>query len=263
MKDFKCLICGNADGYITVHQYSVPDKYEQWMGIQSINRSWVRCIDCGFYRQLRNYDISKLEKIYKRGYREKKFRGETIEEAFNRINHIANSENEKRYIWFAMHSTHKDTCKILDVGSGIGVFPYALKVADYDVQCVEENEISVDFIFEKLGLACYRGIEHANGLFDALSLIHVLEHIENPIKFLKIAKAKIKSGGYIFIEVPDSSEFNYLDKNHDEFNSCHTVFYDMGSLYSVLNLAGFEVKDMHIEKTTDRELTRIMCIATN
>jgi len=255
-------MCGNRK-FITVFAYKHPDKYEQYVGLKTIHRNWVRCLHCGFHFQIRDYELKDLEMMYKNGYRDKEFRGETIEEAFNRINAIEDNENESRYVWFAMNIKFLDTDKFLDIGSGIGVWPNILKKAGFKVDCVEENEQSIDFIYEKLGMKCFQGIEAVGEQYDAVSLIHVLEHIEKPGEFLKKVKNVLRPAGTLFVEVPDASEFNYLPMNHDEFNSCHVAFYDMGSLYRVLRNEGFTVTAMHIEKTKQRNLTRVMCVAIN
>lgn len=261
--NIKCQICNNESNLITLYTYGSADKYEKWMGIEDVNRCWLMCMRCGFHFQIRNYDIKKLEKIYKYGYRQKGFRTETIEEAFERIRNTEDNENESRYIWFGMHIKYEESKNVLDIGSGIGVWPEILTRTGFNVDCVEENELSIDFIYEKLGLKCFNGIDNVLGEYDVISLIHVLEHIEKPVVFLKKIKKLLREGGKIFVEVPDASEFKYLEKDHDEFNSCHVVFYDMGNLFRILKFAGYHVTDMHIEKTKQRNLTRIMCLAVN
>jgi len=258
----KCPICKNAH-WLTIRRSNEPDKYEELAGIENVRRSWVRCINCGFYSQIRNYPIADLEMIYKKGYRDESFRGESIEQAFNRINAIENNENESRYLWFGRNIRYDETVNVLDVGSGIGVWPNILKKAEFEVDCVEENEDSIDFIYNKLGLKCFRGLGSVYGQYDTVSIIHVLEHIEKPSDFLLKIKTFLRPGGTLFVEVPDSCEFNYLPENHDEFNSCHVGFYDMGSLYRLLVSAGFTVSDMHIERTKQRNLSRVMCLAIN
>ena len=70
----KCMICG-GQGERTKFGYTTPDKYEIVVGLKNIKRLWVRCEDCGFHWQLRNYPIGDLEVIYKRLYREREFYG--------------------------------------------------------------------------------------------------------------------------------------------------------------------------------------------
>jgi SAM-dependent methyltransferase len=259
----KCWICGNAKKFISVHSYDKPDKYEKWMDIKDVNRCWVRCMKCGFYIHVRGYNLSELEPIYKSGYRDEKFRGEPIQHAFDRITTAVESENEARYLWFAMNVTYTESRKVLDIGSGIGVWPWLLKRAEYDVACVEENEISINFIKTKLDMTCFDSIDAVLDQYDTVTLVHVLEHIEHPIAFLRKVKKLIRKGGNLYVEVPDSIEFTYLDKDHDEFNSCHVAFYNMGSLYRVIEASGLTVTDMHVERTKERNLSRVMCLAVN
>ena len=259
----KCTICGNAKGWMAINVYDTPDVYEKWVGIDRVNRTWVKCLKCGFLQQIRNYPIWQLEHIYQNGYRDHEFRGETIKEAFNRLRSIKNSENENRYIWFAMNVIHKEADRVLDIGSGIGVWPAILKDADYHVTCVEENSHSIDFINNELGIVCHSGLASVTGKFDTVTLVHVLEHIEEPDNFLKVVKDHLRENGYLFIEIPDPVEFDYLDKSHDEFNSCHVAFYDVVNLYKLLERNDFKVTDIRRVHYEERNLSRIMCLATN
>jgi len=252
----RCVICG-GNPRKTKFGYTKPDKYEKWVGIENVKRLWVRC-ECGFYWQLRNYPLSRLEKIYVDGYRDPGFRGETIAEAYKRLRYIKESENEERYFWFASRLSFKKSRKVLDIGSGVGVWPAILKAADYEVTCVETNTDSIDFIYDHLGIKCYRNLSNVGGTFDTVSLIHVLEHIEDIDGFLKAVRKKLR--GYLFVEVPDSEEFELLDKDHDEFNSCHVNFFDMASLYRVLKRNGFKPFDASKVRYKSRGLTRLLML---
>jgi len=255
-----CPICqSDKSKPIKGYSYTKPDRYENYMKIGGIKRKWVGCNECPTIYQIRNYEIKDLEKIYQNGYRDVSFRGETIEQAFKRVSQN-DSENIQRFVWFGAHVKHEDSKNILDIGSGIGIWPYLLKNAEYNVTCVEENEHSVNFIYEKLKLTCYRSI-YPKQEFDAISLVHVLEHISDPLGFLENLKIYIRPKGYLFIEVP-SAEFGKLPKDHDDFNSCHVVSYTIDTLCMLLQKSDFDVK--HISKIyyKDRQLTRLLLIAT-
>jgi 2-polyprenyl-3-methyl-5-hydroxy-6-metoxy-1,4-benzoquinol methylase len=255
----RCIICGGKP-VRTSFGYRKPDKYEQWEGVKNIKRLWVMCGNCGFYWQLRNYPLSELETIYKDGYRKRSFRGESISDAYDRLRAIPNNENEERYYWFTSNLRFEKARRVLDVGSGIGVWPAILSDADYHVTCVEESKDSVGFISRELGLNCWYHLEDVAGLYDTVSLINVLEHIENIDSFLQVIRKRLRAGGYLLVEVPDSSEFGYLEKDHDEFNSCHVWFFDMGSLYQVLKRNGFV--PIHATKKfyKKRKLSRVLMV---
>jgi SAM-dependent methyltransferase len=254
----RCIICGGHP-VKTTFGYKKPDKYERWVGLKKIKRLWVVCDKCGFYWQLRNYPLSKLETIYTDGYRKWEFRGETIAKAYERIGYWG-SENVDRYSWFASHLKFKEAKRVLDVGSGIGVWPKILDLAEYNVTCVDENKDSVDFISGELGLNCWYHLKDVPGKFDTVSLIHILEHIQDINSFLQVIRKRLRAGGYLLVEVPDSSEFHRLKKNHDEFNSCHVWFFDMGSLFQVLKKNGFNPVDATVKHYEDRNLARVLMV---
>ena len=251
-----CVLCG-ANEYMPLFcHFLKPDKYEKWIGITNIERCWKRCLRCGLIYHSRNYPLADLEKIYEHGYRHTDFRGETIKEAFDRIMAIPDSENDARVKWLT--DTIGVPKTMLDVGSGIGVFPYRMKELGCNVWCTEENYDSLGFI-NSLGLHCVKGVpKYAR--FDLVSIVHVLEHIEDPRSFLKELHDRLCSHGKLFVEVPDAEAFDWLDKDHDDFNSCHTHAYDVSTLYGILKSAKFDVKDIHRAFYPERKLKRIMGI---
>ena len=91
-----CTMCG-ASEWMPVFHYDKPDKYESWVGLDSIKRGWYRCARCRFYQSYRDYDVSLLEKIYIDGYRSVGFRNESIEDAYGRIGSIPVGAQENHY----------------------------------------------------------------------------------------------------------------------------------------------------------------------
>ena len=251
-----CKVCG-SNGWINSVLIETPDKYEEWMGITNIKRRWRKCLGCGLWHHWRNYPLEDLEKIYTDGYRHFDFRGETIEEAFKRIITLTyeQSENIRRVEWLVDHVD--DAKSVLDIGSGLGVFPHEMSWGGFKIWCTESNDISRAFIKE-LGFTCTKNIPDEK--FDLVSMIHVLEHIEEPIEFLVELHKNMNDDGKLFIEVPDAVEFERMLPTHDDFNSCHTHFYDVPTLYKVLGRADYNVVDIHREHYKERDLHRIMAI---
>jgi 2-polyprenyl-3-methyl-5-hydroxy-6-metoxy-1,4-benzoquinol methylase len=252
-----CLICASKNAQEIVAAYDGPDQYEAYMGLNHAQREWWRCGKCGHYHQTRNYDLWLLEKIYENGYREPKFRGKTIDQAFDEIVSIPwrDSENKQRSEWFSTFTAHET---VLDIGAGIGVFPVLLKDFGYDVECVETNRISREFLATK-GIKCYSEIP-VDRSYWAVSLVHVLEHIAEPDDFLKAVKKVCRR--HLFVEVPDAREFAYLPKEHDEFNSCHVWFFTLQNLITLIERNGFEVAEVSRKFYPKRKLSRILVLAT-
>ena len=73
------------------------------------------------------------------------------------------------------------------------------------------------------------------GKFDLISLIHVLEHIAQPVEYLTdLAKNHLSEDGYLLVEVPNL----YM---HDSFEVAHLISFSPHMLRQVLQAAGFEV----------------------
>lgn len=251
-----CLICNGKNAQQTIMQFDKPDKYEKFMGIDDVKRTWYRCVNCGHYHQERNYDIKRLEEIYNGPYRYKEFRGKDIEESFKELSAIpwGESENKPRAEWFVHKTFGGET---LDVGAGIGVFPSLLKDYGYPMECVEENKISQKFISETLRIPCYDKIPEKE--YWNVTLVHVLEHITDPDSFLKSVRKVCKR--HLFVEVPDAREFASLPKDSDEFNSCHVWFFTMQNLITLIERNGFQVIETSRMFYPQRKLSRILVLA--
>ena len=71
--------------------------------------------------------------------------------------------------------------------------------------------------------------------YDLLTLNKVLEHVENPIKFLLKAKKLVKNKGYIYLELPDIEEAAKYGKNREEFTIEHIQGFNLNSIIETLN----------------------------
>jgi SAM-dependent methyltransferase len=68
---------------------------------------------------------------------------------------------------------------------------------------------------------------------DCVVMLHVLEHLPDPLNFMKIVMLSLKSGGAIFIEVPCN------DWMFKEIYEPHVLFFDKCSLNRLLSDLGF------------------------
>lgn len=261
-----CHACGN-NTWRFERKYNTPDKYEQWCGVPDpIQRTWYQCDECGLYKVLHSYSPDLLESIYTNGYRAKNFRGGDILSEFMRINELPyrESENLRRVNWLKQF-VEWGTGNLLDVGSGLGVFPNEVaKTCKCKVKTIEPNKDSYDFIESYLGYDCRHSFYKPglyNHKFDWITCVHVLEHQKKPEEMLLGFREDLKENGHLFIEVPDACEFEQLEDDNDEFNSTHLYFFSPVSLIRIVEGCGFKVTDMHRVKTEPRGLYRIMMVA--
>jgi SAM-dependent methyltransferase len=69
---------------------------------------------------------------------------------------------------------------------------------------------------------------------DLVVISHVLEHMSNPIEFLKNATQNLHKGGVLFIEVP------CRDWEHKPIDEPHLLFFDKSPMQHLLKHLGFE-----------------------
>ena len=241
-----------------------PDKYQALIG-KSFDRSWWSCSKCELWQQDVNLENEDLNQIYLK-YRDLEMRGTTVKEEFDKIKALdrkGESENNQRTNQLLADGILSEPKHLLDIGSGFGIFPHGLKHYMKSVSCIEPNPDSAQFINE-LGIDCFNGF-YEPGIFgkkDIVTLVHVLEHMRDPIQFLKqIRESDIKNGGVLYVEVPDACEFDYLPPDHDEFNSTHMYMFDMSTLIRVLQKGGFKPWLIRSLKYPKRQLTRISVLS--
>ena len=140
-----------------------------------------------------------------------------------KLNYDANYDNEQAIsVVFQNHlndvvdilSPFLSDKKIIEVGCGKGHFLELLLSKGYNAYGCDptytgyNDKVIKSFFSESLGLSG-----------DVIILRHVLEHIQNPIDFLKIIAEVNGNRGLIYIEVPD---FNWIVNNQTYFH----IFYE-------------------------------------
>jgi SAM-dependent methyltransferase len=129
--------------------------------------------------------------------------------------------------------------KILDAGSGTGKTTNYFKQIG-DVHGIERSSTGVIHC-NKLGLKIVQGhlnyLPFAANTFDIITLLDVLEHIENDLEMLKKLKPLLKPNGKLIITVP---AYQLLWTEHDIALS-HFRRYTAKTLESVLKKADFQI----------------------
>jgi hypothetical protein len=77
----------------------------------------------------------------------------------------------------------------------------------------------------------------------------VLEHVPDPRSFLAQIRADLDREAWLYLEVPDESDFGTLEVNHDRFMSQHISYFCNDVLSQFLEDQGFEVFQCGIART--------------
>jgi len=236
----ECYLCGESN----IEVIRTKLRY-------NIRRNVLKCKDCGLVflekeeRNLRDY----YEKDYRKLYSPVIGKEVSPSERFDIHLPFQQSriEDIRPYL--------KPNMKALDIGCSSGYFLYALK--DFVQECIgiELNKSDVEFVRRKCGVKIYDcPLEETDiplEYFDIVFMFDVLEHIENPIQFLKTVRKYIKPKGYIYIEVDninDSLISIYGIKEYADFyyREPHLFYFSPETLKMVVGRSGFagETKTM-------------------
>lgn len=254
MSCINCDLCNKG----TLHDVIVisrPDRFEQKLGIgeQEHLRSWAKCDSCSVFKNVmakKNEDLlsSIADKYYEIDFGDNPYlRFKKIIELkpvdsdnYSRVNRISRFLDQ----WY----TNEQKLEILDIGSGLGVFPFAFKILNSqrisNLVCIEPDPIAAAHLrslgeFQVDEAIFEQGSKHQEK--DFISLNKVLEHVSDPLKMLADIKKSLKKTGVLYVEVPHSATTVLRESSDNILGSLHKYLFDNVSLTYVLTSVGFDV----------------------
>lgn len=184
----------------------------------------VRCNDCGLVFTSPRYTEAYLQKMYKTRYYE------------NASGYLSMQMSEPSRDEYHLTKSLMRMCggkrgirklRSLDVGCGAGRITEAFKKCGWEAVGIDLSSKAVD-----------RGVSHGLDLrvteiddpslevFDMITGFHILEHLHSPREFLNQCIKRLKSNGYLLIEVPD-----YGSRQASRMGSSWPYLYPDGHLY--------------------------------
>lgn len=197
------------------------------------NYTLLQCLTCSFaFFPEEQYSKKEIIKQYQENT--------TSTSEYYQLLGDTNAYNSSRRIEFL--SQHVSCGRILDVGASTGDFLLAAKKKGWDVCGIEPNSSSCDVgkskgIDVKCGFFEEEIVAELGGKFDVIHMGDVIEHVFDPVKFLKLAKKLLKPGGIVMIVTPDYNSLiaRLLQTKPLE----HVIFFTEKSLQLALKNAGF------------------------
>ncbi len=135
-----------------------------------------------------------------------------------------------------------DGARVLDIGAGAGHIDLAMAVAmpSLAISCVEADPDSCRGLLAR-GFECHDRLDHCDGRFDAILLIEVIEHIVDPVPFLKLCAERLMPGGRIFLSTPCGETSKEWRRTNAYTTREHVQFFTEKSLDLACQLAGLSV----------------------
>ena len=142
---------------------------------------------------------------------------------------------------------------VLDVGAGSGEFLFLMQSLGKKAVGVEPNRSYSAWCREELGLDVRTahlepGLFEA-GSFDLIRINHVLEHLNDPVKYLAMIRAWLAHGGVLYVEVPNIEEDCRVKSRGNMFHYGHIWNFNPWTLRAVAGLAGFKELDTTRERS--------------
>lgn len=135
------------------------------------------------------------------------------------------------------------TKKLLDVGCASGAFLHSVKSHVLECVGIEFNLDNARFVEEVLEIKVYtkriEDVDLPQEYFDIVTAFQVLEHVDDPMLFLKGIHKLLKPGGTICIEVPNIQDV-------------------LLSVYEIEQYADFWFREPHVFNYSPKTLTMML-----
>lgn len=133
--------------------------------------------------------------------------------------------------------------RLLDVGAGLGVFPYVVKQAGWRCTAVDPDDRAVAHMRDYVGVDAIHGDFMSIGSlarFDIVTFNKVLEHIEDPVAMLRRAHDFVTRDGFVYLELPDGEKAAEAGAGREEFFVEHLHVFSFVSIAMLADRAGFQ-----------------------
>ena len=245
LNDELCRFC--KSNKVLIKQFNRPPKGETNFGFLPYSRSLWQCTGCQHITNKHNFNIDTT--FYKKTYQRTTYK-EKARSRFTELMSLPREQSDNRQrvnfidnFWNDTQKNKEKSC--LDVGSGLGVFPAVLKELNWDCVAIEPDPEACEIIREKIGIEVLSGelVECQKiGEFNLICFNKVLEHTQNPKEMLLQSTLHLKSGGLLYIELPDGeTALKESGPDREEFFVEHFDAYSRKSLELLINSMQFKI----------------------
>jgi SAM-dependent methyltransferase len=239
-----CPLC-DGEEHELVFRYVARPQGETDFGIRpkDYRREFWRCARCGLMTGIMDLDPAEL---YEGPYVDATYGRKGLAETFERIMLLPpeRSDNAQRVQRIEEELGPGGARTVLDVGSGIGVFPARMKEAGWRCTALDPDPRTTEHLRHEIGVEAVRAdfMDAPDlGSFSLISLNKVLEHVPNPVDMLRRCRRFLAPDGTVYVEVPDgeAAAADPEGSDREEFFIEHLWAFSPASLEHLAEKAGF------------------------
>ncbi len=133
--------------------------------------------------------------------------------------------------------------RLLEIGVGSGRFLEAARAAGFEVMGCDISPAVCRRVEERIGVRVHCGPVESlpERAFDVVAMHHVLEHVEDPVGFLRAVRRVLAPRGVVHIAVPNMACWEAHFSSWNCYLPYHLAYFDCDTLGRAVNQAGFLV----------------------
>ena len=242
--NWSCILCGGIKREIFYKEKRLPKSKISFkeavctgeIGARGKHAKIWRCLGCGLIFQEPSFSQNELDEAYLEGVDEQYF--EQLEQRKNLfrkcLKRIGEFKNPKG--------------KLLDVGSGAGIFVHEARRFGWDAEGLDPSlwarkEAKKRFNV-KVAKGTFENFKAKPETYDVITMWDVLEHFTEPLEVLHKANRLLKEDGVLALATINiNSWFSKLLKSHWTWLiRIHLWYFTPKTLSRMLKKAGFEIE---------------------
>lgn len=208
----------------------------------------AECVTCGLVRATPRCSPERIAARYSREY----FLHEYLPSLGIIDGQVDEDFIDARYApWLRLVADHSPSPlsapgRLLEIGSGAGLFLKAFARQGWDVLGVEVNDDAAQFARDRLKLdvrSTYaEDLDVPPSSFDVVAMMDVIEHVPNPAETIATARRFLKPGGLLLMQTPNLDAFSRtaLGEPWAVLSPAeHLYYFTEKTMTAVLQKAGF------------------------
>ena len=204
-------------------------NFEKWDG------DFLKCKNCEIVFRAFFPDDEELNDIYKDYYSAKNI----SQKQTNMVSDNTAIENQVKFIKRIVPPQGR----VLDFGSGTGELVSLLKAEGFEVDGCEFSEGARHEADTKYGLDLYPTLDELKtNEYDLITAIEVIEHLAQPVDYIKRLRALLRDKGMLYLTTPNSNGLKARLKRskwEEAEKPFHLLFFNFESIKHLLKDSGF------------------------